>query len=251
LIEELKQELSNIREHLDQVKQGMSEAAEQAAQERLEVSLEAAKREREQCLTKQRDMLAREAEKEKGTLQRAVEEARQEADRWKVRLQECDELKVAQEAATAKEAKRAEALTIELAQVNEELAKSKRAMTGDELKSRLESLKEVVSHTLREKAALEEEVLRLQERLASQENRSGVIKDLQERLQTIKDMNARLDSDNEDLRMRLHTAQATLKKNHIGMNADDPSRTIRTPGGRKLGSSSRSSLRSSSGRKLV
>lgn len=36
-------------------------------------------------------------------------------------------------------------------------------MTGDDLRERLESLKEVVSHTLREKAGLEEELVRLRE----------------------------------------------------------------------------------------
>ena len=125
--------------------------------------------------------------------------------------------------------------------MREDLAKSKQQMTGDELRHRLESLKEVVSHTLREKAELEEEVIRLKELLASKNNTSGVIKDLQERLQSVKDMNTRLDSDNEDLRLRLHTAHATLRQNHIavteGGGGGGSERSIRTPGGRKLSSS--------------
>ena len=90
-------------------------------------------------------------------------------------------------------------------------------MTGDELRERLESLKEVVSHTLKEKAGLEAELLRLREILASQANASGVVGDLQERLQTVKDMNGQLDAENEDLRMRLHTAHGTLKQHHISL----------------------------------
>ena len=102
------------------------------------------------------------------------------------------------------------------------------------------------------------QVLRLKERLASHEDRGGVVQDLQERLQSMKEMNARMATDNEDLRMRLHTAHATLRQHHIHLvdaNSDTgpsgPARSIRTPGGRKLSSSSRSGMRSSAGsRKL-
>jgi len=174
-------------------------------------------------------------------------------------MQECDQRRQDEEANAIKEIKRMDALKEEIVQLNEELQKSKRQMTGDELKNRLESLKEVVSHTLKEKAELEAEVTCLKERLASQDNRGGVVQDLQERLQTVKDMNGRLDSDNEDLRMRLHTAHATLRQHHITLtdsgspmttsSSTTAARAIRTPGGRKL-SSSRTSMRSSSSKRL-
>merc|ERR1712094_41704 len=96
-----------------------------------------------------------------------------------------------------------------------------------------------VSHTLKEKAELEEEVLRLKERLKS-----------------VKEMSSRLDADNEDLRMRLHTAHATLRQHHIhlvdansstGGEGSAGGRSIRTPGGRKLGSSGRPGTQASAG----
>merc|ERR1711959_336309 len=72
---------------------------------------------------------------------------------------------------------------------DQELARLEQASSNDGLKQRLESLKEVVTHTLREKAELEDEVRELKERIASQQLRGSVIQDLQERLKMVKDMN--------------------------------------------------------------
>jgi len=258
LITDLQDELKRIRSHMEKIKQEYHQAAEEAADEKVQRAMQGARWEQEKCLELQRERLQEEAEQERLALETAINEARAEAERWKERLKECDELRKQQEATCAQESRRAEALQGELAQVNEELSRSKRQMTGDELRGRLESLKEVVSHTLKEKAELDEEVLCLKERLAAHEDRGGVVQDLQERLQTLKEMNSRLDTDNEDLRMRLHTAHATLRQHHIhlGDGSSDTAgsnlgRSIRTPGGRKLSSSSgRTSLRSSAGRRI-
>ena len=87
-------------------------------------------------------------------------------------------------------------------------------LSHGELTRRIESLKEVVTHTLQEKAELEEEVKALQQRMAAQQTRGGVIQDLQDRLKMVKDMNSRLDTDNDELKRRLQTAQTTLRDNH-------------------------------------
>merc|ERR1712216_404943 len=148
-IHELREELHRIRAHLSKSKLEFEEAANKAAEHKLELALEDARHSSDACLERQRTMLEKQAEQDRIPLQRALEEARSEAERWKVRLKECDERRMAEESNCAKEMKRAEALKAELAQVNEDLLKSKRQMTGDELRHRLDSLKEVVSHTLR------------------------------------------------------------------------------------------------------
>lgn len=264
LIQDLRNELLELRTSIDRKASECQEEADCAADVRIQKALEEARYETERILEVQREKLLNEGKSEKEVLQHAVEEAQAEAERWKGRLQESDELRTKEGLNLAKESKRVEALKAELLQVNEDLAKSKRNITGDDLRNRLESLKEVVSHTLREKAELEEELIRIRERVSSQDNAADVIQDLQDRLQTVKEMNARLDNDNEDLRMRLHTAHATLRQHHITLSQQpDPNlaemhKQIRTPGGRKLSASSSrasagrsvSSVRSSSSRKL-
>jgi len=258
-ITDLRDELKRIRQHMESTKMSYQEQADQVAAAAIERAKEDARLENEECLAELRKQLTQQFSSDRGPLLKVLEETKQEAARWKERMQECDQRRQDEEANAIKEIKRMDALKEEIVQLNEELQKSKRQMTGDELKNRLESLKEVVSHTLKEKAELEAEVTCLKERLASQDNRGGVVQDLQERLQTVKDMNGRLDSDNEDLRMRLHTAHATLRQHHITLtdsgspmttsSSTTAARAIRTPGGRKL-SSSRTSMRSSSSKRL-
>ena len=94
----------------------------------------------------------------------------------------------------------------------------------------------MVTHTLREKADLEEEVRELKERLASQQLRGSVIQDLQDRLKMVKDMNQRLDQDNEELRLRLQSAQHSLQTNHEHNTANSVRRAPKTAGSKAMGS---------------
>lgn len=93
-----------------------------------------------------------------------------------------------------------------------------------------------MTHTLREKAELEDEVRELKERIASQQLRGSVIQDLQERLKMVKDMNQRLDHDNEELRLRLQTAQHSLQANHELNTGNSVRRAPKTAGSKTMGS---------------
>lgn len=217
LIEELKGELETLKEELLTERAIAIEMAEQRSAKRVSQALEEAKKKEADAMSLLRDQLHAESSELRRPLEQALHEAREEADRWKSKLAECDRVRQNLENNVDEETKQIEALKAELSTLRGEMEKQKNHMSGDELRERLESLKEVVSHTLKEKAGLEEELVRLREVMASQGNATGVVEELQGRLQTVKEMNSRLDSDNEDLRMRLHTAHSTLKQHHISL----------------------------------
>jgi len=225
LIQDLRNELLELRTSIDRKASECQEEADCAADVRIQKALEEARYETERILEVQREKLLNEGKSEKEVLQHAVEEAQAEAERWKGRLQESDELRTKEGLNLAKESKRVEALKAELLQVNEDLAKSKRNITGDDLRNRLESLKEVVSHTLREKAELEEDAEGLKTKIDQAASAStklkSQVKDLQYELSVLEKLtkemgNARKEShaayvkDKDDLSQGLNAIRAGI-----------------------------------------
>lgn len=226
-VENGKIELARANQELRSVRNQVLVTAEEESAIRLQAALNQSKKECETMLNRQK----LEHEQEVARLNREsteqVCETQNELERMRSRLS-------AEQTKLASQIEETNRLRSEVSARDQELARLQQVSNGDELRRRLESLKEVVTHTLREKAELEEEVGRLKERLVSQQQRGSVIQDLQDRLKLVKDMNSRLDQDNEELRLKLQTAQLNLRTSHE--QNGNPRLAPKTAGARGSGS---------------
>lgn len=195
-----RQELTSIR--LEERVKG-----EEAIERKLIEALEDSKKECETMLAQQKQQFEKQIHQLESDSSSQLSDSKAETDHWRARAQ-------TEQEKLASQIEENNSLRQDIMTRDQELARLEQVNNSEELRRRLESLKEVVTHTLREKADLEEEVLHMKERLTTQQQRGSVIQDLQDRLKMVKDMNARLDQDNEELRLKLQSAQNNLRHTH-------------------------------------
>jgi len=220
-------ELLMARQELKSIRMSVRVKVEEEAEERWRGVLKG----EQQLAKKNADAAAQKLEELTAELGKKLNDSQTEAGKWKTQAADFQSTaadKLAESSLLKRE--------IEDLKKNQKQQPVAGELSHGELTRRIESLKEVVTHTLQEKAELEEEVKALQTRMAAQQTRGGVIQDLQDRLKMVKDMNSRLDTDNDELKRRLQTAQTTLRDNHNKPSAARAGWAPKTAGARVGGS---------------